>query len=150
MSQYSGKKALPTDSTLFGKNLCLNHTDRRKVQVDEETLSELKEAFELFDTGRNNSIDARELKAAMRAFGIEARKDDVRNSMKSIGKDVNETLVFEEFVKIMAPKLGKRDSKEEIEKIFRLFDEDSTGKISFKNLKKIAQEIGTLPAALFF
>lgn len=75
------------------------------MQVDEETLSELKEAFELFDTGRNNSIDARELKAAMRAFGIEARKDDVRNSMKSIGKDINETLVFEEFVKIMAPKL---------------------------------------------
>lgn len=37
---------------------------------------------------------------------------------------------------------GKRDSREEIDKIFRLFDEEGTGKISFKNLKKIAQEIG--------
>jgi len=37
---------------------------------------------------------------------------------------------------------GKRDSEEEIMKIFKLFDEDNKGKISFKNLKKIAQEIG--------
>jgi len=41
----------------------------------------------------------------MKAFGIDARKDDVRSAMKSIGKDINETLVFEEFVKVMVPKL---------------------------------------------
>jgi len=41
----------------------------------------------------------------MKAFGIDAKKDDVRNAMRNIGKDVNETLVFEEFVKIMAPRL---------------------------------------------
>ncbi len=29
-------------------------------------------------------------------------------------------------------------------KIFRLFDEENKGTISFKNLKKIAQEIGKL------
>ena len=39
---------------------------------------------------------------------------------------------------------GNRDSREEIEKIFKLFDEDKSGKISFKNLKKIAQEIGQI------
>ena len=78
---------------------------RKKTHIDEETLGELKEAFELFDTGRNNSIDARELKAAMRAFGIEARKDDVRAAMKSVGKDLNDLVIFDEFVKIMAPRL---------------------------------------------
>jgi Ca2+-binding EF-hand superfamily protein len=42
----------------------------------------------------------------------------------------------------MAARLGPKDSKEEIMKVFRLFDEDQMGKISFKNLKKIAQEVG--------
>ena len=47
------------------------------------------------------------------------------------------SLTFEEFVKIVGPKMPNRDSKEEISKIFKLFDEDNTGRISFKNLKKI-------------
>mmetsp|Transcript_40200 Transcript_40200/g.29647 ORF Transcript_40200/g.29647 Transcript_40200/m.29647 type:complete len:92 (-) Transcript_40200:26-301(-) len=38
--------------------------------------------------------------------------------------------------------MKNRSSKEEILKIFKLFDEDNTGRISFKNLKKISQEIG--------
>jgi Ca2+-binding EF-hand superfamily protein len=65
----------------------------------------LKEAFELFDTGRNNAIDARELKAVMKAFGLEVKKDDVRQAMKAIGKEVTDTIVFDEFLKIMAPRI---------------------------------------------
>lgn len=30
-------------------------------------------------------------------------------------------------------------------KVFKLFDEDGTGKISFKNIKKISHELGRLP-----
>ena len=49
---------------------------------------------------------------------------------------------FEEFLRILTPRLRDKNSKEEVYKIFRLFDEDNTGRISFKILKKISNEIG--------
>ena len=59
-----------------------------------------------------------------------------------IDKDGSGTVDFEEFLSMMTSKMGERDSREEILKAFKLFDDDNTGKISFKNLKRVAKELG--------
>ena len=46
------------------------------------------------------------------------------------------------FMTMMSQKILNRDPKDEILKAFRLFDDDETGKISFKNLKRVAKELG--------
>lgn len=40
---------------------------------------------------------------------------------------------------MMTRKISERDSTEELLNTFRLFDDDGTGKISFKNLKRVAK-----------
>lgn len=42
----------------------------------------------------------------------------------------------------MTEKILSRDPLEEIRKAFRLFDEDNTGRISLRNLRHIALELG--------
>lgn len=43
---------------------------------------------------------------------------------------------------MMTSKMGERDSREEIIKAFKLFDDDNTGFITLKNLKRVAKELG--------
>ena len=49
---------------------------------------------------------------------------------------------YNEFIDMMTQKMAERDPREEMLKAFRLFDDDETGKISFRNLKRVAKELG--------
>ena len=49
---------------------------------------------------------------------------------------------YDEFVDIMADRIASRSPAEEMAKAFQLFDEDSSGRISFRNLRRIAKELG--------
>ena len=110
--------------------------------LTDDQIQEIREAFDLFDTDGSGTIDAKELKVAMRALGLDAKKDEIRRMINDIDKDGSGTIDFNEFLNMMTARMGDRDSREEIVKVFRLFDDDETGKISFKNLKRVAKELG--------
>ena len=78
----------------------------------------------------------------MRALGYEIWKQEVEKCFREVDKDLSHSISFEEFVKIVTPRLHPKNSKEEIMKIFKLFDNDNTGRISIKNLWRVAQELG--------
>lgn len=88
------------------------------------------------------AIDAKELKVAMRALGFEPKKEEIRKMISDIDQDGSGTIEFPEFLEMMTAKMSERDPKEEMLKAFRLFDDDETGKISFRNLKRVAKELG--------
>lgn len=116
---------------------------KSKAGLDEEAMEEIKEAFNLFDTDGKGNIDVRELKAAFRALGFQVKKSEIRQMFVDMDKDLSSaTITFDEFVEMVTPRMLNRDSREEIMKVFALFDDDNTGAISFKNLKRVATELG--------
>ncbi len=59
-----------------------------------------------------------------------------------IDKDGSGSIDFEEFLDMMTAKMSDKDSREDIMKVFNLFDDDQSGKISLRNLKRVAKELG--------
>lgn len=113
-----------------------------KSELTDEQKQEIKDAFDLFDTSGSGTIDFKELRVAIRALGFEPKRDEVRKMISDLDKDGKGVVTFEEFMEMMKVKMAERDPREEVAKAFRLFDDDGTGKISFKNLKRVAKELG--------
>ena len=81
----------------------------------------------------------------MRALGFEPKKEEIKKMIADIDKDgtgkscglhfikfkyhLTGTIDFNQFLQMMTVKMSEKDSKEEILKAFKLFDDDDTVKI---------------------
>jgi Ca2+-binding EF-hand superfamily protein len=112
------------------------------------------------------TIDPKELKAAMQSLGFEAKNQTIYQMIADIDKDGSGNIDFDEFLDMMTAKMVRglvhrgaccicaslysvsppwqsdKDTKDDIEKVFNLFDDDQTQKISLRNLKRVAKELG--------
>ena len=78
----------------------------------------------------------------MRALGFDAKKPEVLKILRDYEKNGQGLIEFDDFNRVMTEKILERDPIEEIRKAFKLFDDDGSGKISLRNLRRVAKEIG--------
>ena len=55
---------------------------------------------------------------------------------------MNRPLNFDEFLEIVASKVGDTKSKEGLSKVFELWDNEGQGVIDFNSFKRVAKELG--------
>ena len=109
--------------------------------LSDEEIEEIQEAFTMFDTSGEGTIDPSELKAAMVSLGFDKKSPivyEMISDLETLGRGIN----FEEFLSAISKKLGNRESREGIDRIFDLFDDDKSGYISLNNLRRVAKELG--------
>jgi centrin-1 len=114
--------------------------------LSNDEIDEIRQAFDLFDTNGTGKIDPKELKAAMQSLGFDNKNPviyqliadlDTPESTKKGGID------FDSFVNAINAKLGDRESKEGVRRIFELFIDDPHQKtITLSSLRRIAKELG--------
>ena len=94
--------------------------------LTEDEVEEIKEAFDLFDTDGSGSIDPKELRAAMQSLGFEAKNATIYQMINDLDKNKSGNIDFDEFLDMMTARMSDRDTREDINKVFRLFDEENT------------------------
>ena len=81
---------------------------KKRRELTEEQRQEIKEAFDLFDTDGSGSIDAKELKVAMRALGFEPSKDEVKRMMAEADREGTGKVDYKDFADLMQVKMVRK------------------------------------------
>jgi centrin-1 len=84
-----------------------NNKEQKKIknELTEEQRNEIKEAFDLYDVNGIGKIEAKELKTALRALGIDCKKEEIKHISDEIEKFGEKGMVsFDQFMDIMGLK----------------------------------------------
>ncbi|CAJ0754511.1 11893_t:CDS:2, partial [Entrophospora sp. SA101] len=69
-------------------------------EVNEELKVEIREAFELFDTDKDNALDFHELKVTMRALGFDEKKPEILKIIRQHDKTGEGLISYDDFYKV--------------------------------------------------
>merc|ERR1712046_509376 len=123
-----------------GKTFEAKFWEKPGLSADE--VQEVKDAFDFFDTDSSGAVSVQELVDAMQSLGLDQKNEAVFNMIKEIDTDGSGELEFQEFLEMMTARLSDKTPRSEIERVFKLFDNDRTGEISLNNLKRVANDLG--------
>ena len=62
--------------------------------------------------------------------------------ISDLDKNKSGSIDFEEFLDMMTARMSDKDTREDIAKVFRHFDDDNSGSITLRNLRRVAKELG--------
>lgn len=124
-----------------------NHT----TTLSRSELKDLRDAFALFDTEKRGEISLRELRSTLH----ELEQDETVTSSSSIhnllrlasslddalAKNEDLLLSLEDFIQLLTTP-NPADARDEIEKVFDLFDVSGKGYIDVGDLRQVAKDLG--------
>ncbi|CAF1174171.1 unnamed protein product [Adineta steineri] len=116
--------------------------DKKVRKLTSDQLSELRQAFNLFDSDNSGGITIVELKQSLSALGVSITEQEARQMFSAIDVDNNGRIEFEEFAEIVADFYFKKYSRAEILEAFRRFDHNRDGFIEAEELKNILGQLG--------
>ncbi|CAK1587814.1 unnamed protein product [Parnassius mnemosyne] len=114
-----------------------------KLVLTKNQEKDLREAFNLLDHTGEGKIKADDFRVVIKALGYEPTKEELQQMISGVDKSQTGKLSFENFETAIMRKIMSQDSDGDIMKSFRLFDADDSGFISFDNVKRVSEILGT-------
>ena len=114
--------------------------ERPGLSTDE--IEEIKEAFDIFDQNGEGSIQVSDLLAAMKNLGFDSKNPSIYRMIADFDETNDGIIEFDDFLDMMTARISEKNTKEDLKRVFNLFDEDRSGEIKIEHLKKVAKELG--------
>jgi centrin-1 len=108
----------------------------------DEPTRDTRDAFNMFDTDGDGVINQTDLKVALNTLGFEFTDPEIERFIAEMDPDGSGVISFPNFSELIHSQMSQRETVGQLQEAFDLLDDDHTGKISFNNLKSIAQELG--------
>jgi len=129
---------------IFAYKKAKKHSD---MALPDGDLTELKQAFDLFDVNHEEEISPKDTVEAMKSLGYDKKNPELYRIMKELDTPDNETIDFPLFANHIINSITDKHSEDGIRTIFNLFvDDPREDTVSIINLKKIIEELGEKPS----
>uniref|UniRef100_A0A1I8IWJ2 Calmodulin n=1 Tax=Macrostomum lignano TaxID=282301 RepID=A0A1I8IWJ2_9PLAT len=115
---------------------------QQQIDLSEEEIAELHEAFLLFDRDGGGTISANELGDVMRSLGQNPSDEEIKRLIEQVDVDGNGELDFSEFTILMMMKMNDGESSGQIREALKVFDEEETGKLHVDKLRQVMVNLG--------
>ena len=124
---------------IFGQN---EAKLRKAVPLPKGDLSELKQAFDLFDVNKIGEINTKDTIEALDALGFKKRNPQLFEIVKGLYNEDNLNVDWPTFADYIIGKISDKDTEEGLRIIFELFVDDHVDDtVSLMNLKRIVEEL---------
>ena len=111
-----GKPAPPPSKTF-------NPDDYATLTIPREEVIDVKTAFDVFDADLSGILDPRELAQSFVDLGFTSGNNKfVYQILAELDDDQSGGIDFPEFLRLATAKIGEKDSRAEINKVFKSFD----------------------------
>jgi Ca2+-binding EF-hand superfamily protein len=104
-----------------------NADDYVTMTLPREEVVEIRQAFEVFDADGSGVLDPGELKQAFVDLGFSGQNKFVYQILAELDEDQSGGIDFGEFLRLATAKIGEKDSRAEINKVFNAFDPNRSG-----------------------
>ena len=107
--------------------------------LSEQEICELHEAFNIFDTKSDGSIETSKLGLLMSALKQDMKEEELEEIIKKVDTDNLGIIYFNQFLQIMAGKLKniQEDEDEFLKNVFNTLDRNGNGLISIHEIRYI-------------
>ena len=112
------------------------------TSLSEETKADYMDAFNMFDTNHDGTINSQKIGELMRKLGKNPTESQLNQIIGNIAKNGSKQIGFDDFVVLMEQKNKENDPEIEIINMFQIFNKENNGLISNEELFHIIRTFG--------
>lgn len=115
-------KDVPKTGKAPAQNKPFNADEYTSLTLPREEVIDIRQAFEIFDQDGSGIMDPAELKQAFIDLGFTGQNKFVYQILAELDEDQSGGIDFAEFLRLATAKIGEKDTRVEINKVFNAFD----------------------------